>query len=88
MLEVLYDEATKEVRGWCGDPNEFGNFKPKAGQAVVVLPIDIPPMSDTYTVDLVGQKVVVNPAYVAPVVRDLTGEIDEIKTRLAKLERK
>ena len=51
MLEVLYDTATKEVRGWCADPKQFGNFPVKKGQGIVILDGGAPAESDVYHVD-------------------------------------
>ncbi len=88
MLEVLYDKATKEVRGWCGDSSEFGNFPPGKGKAVVILDCDIPTIeSDVYTVDLVAQKVVGNPDYAPVVRRDLYAEIDELRAEMGRLRK-
>lgn len=58
-LEVLYDTGSGEVRAWCGDPEERGNFKPKEGQAVVILPIDVANIipGEDYVVDLDAGKV-------------------------------
>lgn len=90
MLEVLYDIATKEVRAWNGDDSVPGHFKPKEGQAVVILPIAPPDFeSDIYFVDLDNQQVIGNPDYVEPEpVRDLAKEIDELKIRVDKLSPK
>ncbi len=86
MLEVLYDTATKEVRGWCADPSEFGNFPFQKGKAVVILDCDIPTIeSDVYTVDLVAQKVVGNPDYAPAVPRNLYAEIDELRAEIGEL---
>ena len=91
MLEVLYDTATKEVRGWCSDPDEFGNFpvgQKREDKAVVILDCDLPTVeSDVYTVDLVAQKVVGNPDYVPVVARDLYAEIDELRTKIRELKK-
>ena len=78
MLEVLYDIATKEVRAWNADMKVKGNFKPKEGQKVVILPIDPPAFeSDWYKVDLVNKEVVGKPDYVqiAPRDRETSGQI-------------
>ncbi len=88
MLEVLYDKATKEVRGWCADPTEFGNFPSRKGQTVVILDCDIPTIeSDVYTVDLVVQKVVGNPDYVPIAPRDLYAEMDELRAEIRELRK-
>jgi len=55
MLEVLYDKATNEVRGWCADPTQFGNFPAGKGKAVVILDCNTPTIeSDVYTITLWG----------------------------------
>ena len=88
MLEVLYDKATKEVRGWCADPLQFGNFPPGKGKTVVILDCDIPTIeSDVYTVDLATQKVVGNPDYVPVVARDLYAEIDKLRAEIGELRK-
>lgn len=58
-LEVMYDTGTLEVRAWCGDPTQFGNFNPGAGQAVVVFPMDVAdiPQGSDYMVDLEAEIV-------------------------------
>ncbi len=86
MLEVLYYKSTKEVRGWCADPKQFGNFTAKKGQGVVILDCDIPGESDVYTVDLVAQTILGNPDYVAPVRRNLEAEMDELRAEMGKLK--
>lgn len=63
MLEILYDTDTKRVRGWCADPDQFGNFEPKPEQAVVIWDIPIPPRSDWHEVDLANQVIIPNPDY-------------------------
>ena len=88
MLEVLYDKLTKEVRGWCADPKQFGNFTARKGQAVVILPGGPPDFrSDDYFVDLAAQKVVGNPDYVPVVQRDLHAEIDELRAEIEELKK-
>ena len=64
MLEILYDIGKKEVRGWCADENQFGNFKPTPEQEVVIWDIGIPYLeTDVYYVDLDNQVIVSNPDY-------------------------
>ena len=58
MLEILYETAKKRVRGWCADPDQFGNFTPKPDEAVVVWDIPIPPRADWHEVDLVNEVVI------------------------------
>jgi len=43
MIEVIYDNATREVRGWCGDPREFGIWQPTETESVVIIDNPIPP---------------------------------------------
>ena len=88
MLEVLYDTNTKEVRAWNADDKVQGNFKPKVGQEVIILPISPPDFeSDWYKVDLANKKVVGNPDYIRPIVRDLVAEIDDLKAEIALLKK-
>ena len=88
MLEVLYDTATMNVRGWCADPTQFGNFPSRKGQTVVILDCDIPTIeSDVYTVDLATQEVVGNPDYTPVVRRDLYAEIDELRAEIEELKK-
>lgn len=64
MLEILYDTTTNQVRGWCKDPNQFGNFTPKPEETVVVWDTPTPTFeSDWYEVDLVNEEIVGNPGY-------------------------
>ncbi len=86
MLEVLYDTATNEVRGWCADSEQFGNFPIKDGQDIVILDCGLPAESDVYHVDLAAQKVVGNPDYVPVTPRDLEAEIDELRAEIEKLK--
>lgn len=87
MLEVLYDTATKEIRGWCGDNKQFSNFKPKEGQEIVILEGPPPGFeSDIYYVDLEKQKVVGNPDYVPIEPFNPKTEIDSLKVRMEALE--
>jgi len=63
-LEVLYDISTKEIRAWNADESVQGNLPPKPGQAVVILPTELPGFaSDLYFVDLENQQVLGNPEY-------------------------
>lgn len=58
MLEVLYDTASNEVRGWCADPNQFGNFKLLPNYAIAILPISPPDYDSlTFYVDLANQTI-------------------------------
>ena len=86
MLEILYDTTNNRIRGWCGDSNQFGNFYPKPNQAVVVWDVPIPPKADWYEVDLVNETVIPNPDYKPKKKRNLEKEIDEVNSRLGKLE--
>lgn len=90
MLEVLYDTTNNEVRGWCADPDQFDNFKPKEGQEVVILPVDVAdiPESDDYWVDLTNKKLLGNPDYVPPETFNPKDEIDDLKARVKELEKK
>ena len=38
QVEFLVDK-TGEVRGWCSDSKQFGNFKPKENQEVIQLDV-------------------------------------------------
>ncbi len=84
MLEVIFNNITKEIRGWCGDARQFGNQE-KEGYTVVILDTPIPDEPpDALLCD--GQKLISNPAYVEPEPpRDLLAEIDELKARLDKI---
>ncbi len=88
MLEVLYDTATKEVRGWCGDSTQFGNFPVGKGQAIVILEGDPPTFEgDVYHVDLGAREVIGNPDYVPTKPRNLEAEIDELRAEIEELKR-
>lgn len=88
MLEILYDETTNRVRGWCADPNQFGNFTPKPDQVVATWDIPIPPRSDWYEVDLVNKVIIPNPDYIppAPVIFDPTNPALGVEHRLTHVE--
>lgn len=67
MLEILYNKNSMLVRGWRGNEKDFGAFKPKKDEAVVLLPIQIPTVdSDIFTLDLSAQKLLPNPEYIPP----------------------
>ncbi len=88
MLEILYDIATKEVRGWNADDKVQGNLIPKEGQEVVIFPISPPDFeSDIYYVDLASKKIVGNPDYVPPVAFNTEAEVSDLKSRVGKLEK-
>ena len=88
MIEVLYDTDTKEVRGWCADPKQFGNFTAKKEQRIVILDCEIPTAeSDVYRVDLAARKVVGNPDYVPFKPRNLEAEIDELRAEIEELKK-
>ncbi len=88
MLEVLYDKDTKEVRGWCADSKQFGNFTAKKGQEVVILDCGPPTVeSNVYTVDLAAQTILGNPDYMAPVPRNLEAEMDELRAEISEMKK-
>lgn len=88
MLEVIYDTTNNEVRGWCADEKQFGNFQPKPNEAVVILPIGLPDYdSDQFYVDLKKQTIYGEPSVIESPI-NVTAEIKEIKDRLKKLENK
>lgn len=87
MLEILYDTATNEVRGWNGDDDAQGNFAPTPDQAVVIWDTPIPDFeSDVYFIDLAGQVIIGNPDYIKPIPRDSLAEIDDLRARIEHLE--
>lgn len=89
MLEILYDKQTKEVRGWCTDEEQFGKFKLKQGEEIVILPISPPSyISDHFFVDLTGKKIYGKPLTLFQPSRNLKLEIDKLITRVENLERK
>lgn len=86
MLEILYDTATKEVRAWNADMKVRGNFKPKEGQEVAILPIDPPTFdSDIYFIDLASKRIKGNPDYIFVEPFNPRAEIDGIKARLDEI---
>ena len=88
MLEVRYNKDTKEITGWCGDPNQFGNLGRYPNEVVVVLDIPIPdkPM-DYWLYD--DQKLKQNPDYKEkPEPRNPLEEIDKLTSRIESLEKK
>lgn len=86
MLEVLYDIGTGEVRAWCGDPEQFGELKAKAGQAVIVLPVDVKdiPQGSDYMVDLDTETVYPATPHVPP--PDYKQEWKDAKTAADKIK--
>lgn len=88
MLEVRYNTETKELTGWCADPEQFGYLKDRGNEVVVVLDIPIPdkPM-EAWLFDEVTQTLIPNPDYVEPEPpRDLAQEINGLKARVKELE--
>lgn len=86
MLEIRYNTDTKEVTGWCGDPEQFGNLdRDRDNEVIIVLNIPIPEKScSAYLYDEATQSLIDNPDYVEPEPpRDPLAEIDEIKTKIA-----
>lgn len=90
MLEILYDKDTKEVRAWNADESVQGNLQPKAGQEVVIFPIDPPAFeSGEYKVDLATQSIIDgNPDYVPVESYNAKIEINNLKVRVGQLEKK
>lgn len=88
MLEVRYNTITKELTGWCGDPMQFGNLKDRGNEAIVVLDIAVPDKPlDAWLCD--GKSILPNPGYIEPIPpRNLAAEIDKLKARVDKLEKK
>lgn len=90
MLEVKYKKNTGVIMAWAGSPEHIGgHYKPKASEAVVVLDIPNPEKpSSAYLVDEATQSLIDNPDYTEPKPpRDPLAEIDELKTRVEKLEK-
>lgn len=86
MLEVLYDTGTGAVRAWCGDPDQHGNYESKAGQAVVILSIDVAdiPRGRDYMVDLDTETVIPATPHVPP--PDYKQEWKDAKTTADKVK--
>jgi len=89
MLEIRYNTETKELTAWCGDEKQFGNLSRK-GHTIIVLDIPIPTkLMETLLFDEATQSLMDNPDYVEPKpVRDAFAEIDELKAKIAVLEKK
>lgn len=67
MLEVRYNTETKEVTGWCGDNNQFGNLKDRGGEAIVILDILIPDKPlNAWLYDEASNSLIENPNYIPP----------------------
>lgn len=81
MLEIRYNINTKEVLGWCGDENQFGNLdREQPDEAIVILDIPIPvKVAQAYLFDETTQTLVDNPDYVELISPPLS-------THLARLE--
>jgi len=91
MLEVRYNINTSEVTGWCGDEAEFGNLQARWGvEAVVVLDISVPDKPlDAYLFNTANKTLMENPSFIEPPpTRDLFAEIDDLKAKVEKLEKK
>ncbi len=87
MLEVRYNETTKELTGWWGDRhgNHEVKLKNRPSEKMAMLDIDIPE-KDLSALLFDGTKLIPNPAHVEPPPpRDLLAEIDELKARLDKI---
>lgn len=83
MLELRYDEVTRVVTGWCGDPTQFGNLKRRnKDEKTKVLDVPIPPKKClAYLFD--GTSLIDNPNYIEPKEdRNLEAELDELKQKL------
>lgn len=91
MLEIRYNETTKQLTGWWG--NRHGNhevkLKNRPNEAITMLDISIPdkPLK-AWLYDEATQSLVANPDYVEPEPpRDPLTEIDDLMARMKKLEK-
>lgn len=91
MLEVKYIQETGVITAWAGSPEHTGgHYEPEAREAVAVLDIPAPekPCS-AYLFHFGTQSLIDNPDYVEPEPpRDPLTEIDNLKARVEKLEKK
>ena len=90
MLEIRYNKTTKELTGWWG--NRHGNHdiklknRPNELMAMLNIPIPDKPL-DAWLRN--GKKLIPNPNYTEPEPpRDLLAEIDDLKTRLERVEQR
>jgi hypothetical protein len=88
MLEVRYNKTSKRLSGWCGDDKQFGHFKDRGDEEIVVIDIPIPDKPlDAWLFDEATQDLIANPDYIAPLPkRDLAAEMDYLKVRVEALE--
>ena len=87
MLEIRYNNNTKELTGWWG--NRHGNHdvklrkRPNEKIALLDIPISDKPL-EAWLCD--GKKLMPNPDYVeAEPPRDLEAEIDELRAEIGEL---
>lgn len=87
MLEVRYNNSTKELTAWCADSKQFGNLE-RGGHTVVILDIDIPDTPPAaWLYDKANKQLVPNPDYTEPEpLRDFATEIDKLGDRITMLE--
>jgi len=84
MLEIRYNQLTKEVTGWCGDKSQFGALKVRADEDIVQIDIPLPPLtSSAYIFDEATQNLKPNPNHIVP--PDLQAEFDKASTIEDKL---
>ena len=90
MIEIRYNNGTKVVTGWCADPGQWHHLDRGRDETIVYLDIPIPEkVCLAYLYDEATKSLISNPDYVELVPpRDLATEIDNLKVKVEKLEKK
>lgn len=90
MLEIRYDVNTKVLTGWWADRHVGGEIKLKnrPEERIILLDIPIPDKPlDAWLFDNASKSLMPNPNYTEPIPkRDLAAEMDDLRTRVKKLE--
>lgn len=89
MLEVRYNNESKQLTAWCGDEKQFGNLK-REGHTVIILDIPIPKEPrEALLYNETTQNLVDNPDYIEPKPPfDVRVEIDGLKAEIKALKGK
>lgn len=85
MLKIRYNIMTTQLSGWVDKEEEFDLLEVREGEATEVLDIEKPDVDD-YEFFVCKDNKLVPSGKTLP--RDLSAEIDAIKVRVKKLERK
>jgi len=85
MLELLYDKTNNEVRGWCADSEQFGNFRPKRNEELIFLDIELKDIPAGKKYKFVKGKLIPT-RLPEPEPEDLRLKVKELEAKVADYE--